>query len=87
MPPDTPSLPLGHSESAVIGAIRLAMYAGSDHNARVRVIREILARAPETEANDTASVLLLVEAVQAAKVEFHVTDHEPRGRLTKAGAS
>lgn len=52
-----------------IGAVRLAVEAGADDRARVRVLREILKRLPEPEKGDTGSVKLLLEAVRSVRQE------------------
>lgn len=66
-----------------VGAIRLAMEAGADGRARLRVIRAILDLMPASEPGDTASVRLFLDAVRASKCELRVTDHEPHGRLSR----
>ena len=72
-----------YSEKDALGAIRLAMEAGADPGVRSKVIGEILRRAPLTDPANVSSVNLLIRAVQAAKAEFRVTDHEPKGRLAR----
>jgi hypothetical protein len=53
-----------------IGAIRLAVEGGSDDAARVRIIREILARMPASD--DIASTSLLMEALKRSGVELRL---------------
>lgn len=75
------------ADSAVIGAISLALAAGADARTKVKVIEAIMRHAVLPEGSDTRPVGLLVTAIREARATFEVTDAKPKGRIRKEKAS
>lgn len=71
------------ADSAVIGAISLALVAGADARTKVKVIEAIMRRAVLPDGSDTRPVGLLVTAIREVRATFEVTDAKPKGRIRK----
>lgn len=60
------------TNEAVIGAMRLAVWAAPDDAGALAVFRLLLAEAPDTDDGDTASVELLVRLLQERRLTVSV---------------
>ena len=60
------------TDYTAIGAIRLAMEAGSTDRDKLALIEELLKRAPQTQPDDTSSVAELMTVAHALKARFEI---------------